>query len=118
TRNVARPVSHFVSMPIPTAPGNNAAIDLSSQITAALEMVSRASRDRQLAEHRLNDRMQELSSQASSAQWSAGRAAVVTRLGGTPRSSVLALGALLASVASAVTFRAAGRSGNQTKIEM
>ena len=32
TRNVARPVSHFVSMPIPTAAGNNAGIDFVAQI--------------------------------------------------------------------------------------
>ena len=117
TGNTARPVSHFVSMPLPAAVTDNAAADFTAQINAAFDAVSRSSRDRQVAEHRLNDRMQELSAQATAAQWSAGHAAVVTRLGGTPRSSVLALGALLATVATVLTFRAAGCSANEAKIE-
>jgi hypothetical protein len=112
----ARPVSHWVSMPLSSASGGGTA-NLNAQINSALDAVSRASRDRQLAEHRLSDRMQELASQSSAAQWSAGRAVVITRLGGTPRSSVLALGALLAAVTSALTFRAAHCSVALERIE-
>ena len=103
----ARRASHFVTVSAATTASPNAAADLAMQINAVAAQLAAASRQRQAAEHRLADRMQELSSQPTAAQWTARPAQAVTRLGGTPRSSMLALGGLLASVAGALAFRAA-----------
>src|SRR4029079_12802733 len=51
------------------------------------------------------ERMQELSSGPTAAQWSSGPAQVVTRLGGTPRSLTLALAGLLACIGAVAMFR-------------
>src|SRR4029079_10253172 len=59
---------------------NQLAID----IGAAMGELTKASRERQAAEQHLTERMQELSSGPTAAQWSSGPAQVVTRLGGTP----------------------------------
>src|SRR5260221_4207268 len=58
--------------------------------------------------------MQHVSGKPCAAQWSAGPAAIVTRLGGTPRSSTLILGMLLALISGVVIFRAAPGSGSTT----
>jgi PII-like signaling protein len=83
---------------------------------AILQEVAAASRERQEAEHRLSDRMQELSSQGSASQWSAAPAHVVTRLGGTPRTHTILLAALLATALGVVIFRAAEGDGCVAKI--
>src|SRR5205814_212340 len=68
-------------------------------------------------EHRLNDRTQELGSQPTAAEWSAEPARIITRLGGTPRSITLALGGLLASIATLVLFRASAATVAPIRIE-
>jgi hypothetical protein len=79
----------------------------STEVAVAFEWLAKASRERQLAEQRLSDRMQELSNRTGALSWTAGRAVIITRLGGTPRSSTLALASLLAGVAGVVVFRSA-----------
>jgi hypothetical protein len=91
--------------------------DLSAELAAALVELSQASRQRQVAEQRQTDRMQELASEPTAADWSAQPAQIVTRLGGTPRSVTLALGALLAGVAGIVMFRASAAAVLPPKIE-
>jgi hypothetical protein len=91
--------------------------DLSAELAAALVELSQASRQRQAAEQRQTDRMQELASEPTAADWSAQPAQIVTRLGGTPRSVTLALGALLAGVAGIVMFRASAAAVLPPKIE-
>jgi hypothetical protein len=118
TGGQAKNASHFVI--VAGGPIDETQADpsrFSAAIESAMNDLARASRDRQLADHRLNDRMHELSNQPTAAQWSLGQAAIVTRLGGTPRSSVLALGALLASVAGVIMFRAASATMSATKIQ-
>jgi hypothetical protein len=113
-------VGRFVAAHVPARRGDRgdaADSELLTAMNAAAGDLARASRQRMAAEHRLNDRMQELSSQPTAAHWSAGSAEVITRLGGTPRSSTLALGALLASVAGVIMFRAAGPAFRPKKIE-
>jgi len=97
-------------------PPDEVAGDLAAAVTAALARIAHASRDRQAAEHRLSDRMQELSSQPS-AEWSAEPAHVVTRLGGTPRCATLALGGLLAAIGGIVVFRGSAALVLPPKIE-
>ena len=89
----------------------------SEQLPAALQSLAAISRERQKAEHRLSDRMQELSSQPTAAEWSAEPARIVTRLGGTPRSATLALGGLLAGIVSVLMFRASGVAVAPARIE-
>jgi hypothetical protein len=79
----------------------------SAEVSAAFEWLTKASRQRQLSEQRLSDRMQELSNRTGALSWTAGRAVIITRLGGTPRSSTLALASLLAGVMGVVVFRSA-----------
>jgi hypothetical protein len=74
-------------------------------------------RERQSAEQHLTERMQELSSGPTAAQWSAGPAHVVTRLGGTPRSLTLALAGVLACVAGIVMFRVTAVESSKQRIE-
>jgi hypothetical protein len=116
-----RAASHFVvasAVSLAVADQRNTLdSDLSLQINAAANDLARASRVRQAAEHRFSDRMQELSNQPTAAQWSAAAPHVVTRLGGTPRSSTLALGGLLASIAGVIMFRAAGAAFQAQKIQ-
>jgi hypothetical protein len=78
---------------------------LEPEISAVARALTSASRQRQAAEQHLTERMQELSSGPTAAQWSAGPAHVVTRLGGTPRSLTLALAGLLACVGAIAMFR-------------
>jgi hypothetical protein len=115
----ARNAGHYVAVAGGPAGDtrNSDPASLSAAINGAVSDLARASRDRQLAEHRLNERMHELSNQPTAAQWSEGQARVVTRLGGTPRSSVLAFGMLLAGVAGAIIFRAAGAAITATRIQ-
>jgi hypothetical protein len=108
-----RPISanHFVSKIAHTAASESLepAVDDggSAEVSAAFELLAKASRERQLAEHQLSDRMQELSSRTSALAWTAGRAVIITRLGGTPRSSTLAFATLLAGMAGVFAFRSA-----------
>jgi hypothetical protein len=95
-----------------------AAEQWSAELKRALEILTQTSRERQLAEQRLGERMQQLAAQPSAAQWSAGPAHVVTRLGGTPRSSTMALGGLLAGIAGIALFRAAPHGSSCVKIDM
>jgi hypothetical protein len=76
-----------------------------------------ASRERQMAERRLSERMQELTNQPAAAQWSAAPAHLVTRIGGTPRTHTLFLALLLAGVAGVFIFRAAADDGCVAKID-
>jgi hypothetical protein len=84
-----------------TEPESQVAIE----ITSIMSELAKVSRERQSAEQHLTERMQELSSGPTAAQWSAGPAHVVTRLGGTPRSLTLALAGVLACVGGIVMFR-------------
>jgi hypothetical protein len=79
--------------------------------------LTQTSRQRQVAEQRQTDRMQELSSEPTAADWSAEPAVVVTRLGGTPRSVTLLLGSLLACTAAIVMFRASSAAVLPPKIQ-
>jgi hypothetical protein len=101
------------SAKVDEAAGSVAAADVDGLVVA----LSATSRERQAAEDRLSERMQELSNQSAASQWSAAPAAVVTRLGGTPRLSTLALASLLAGVASSAIFRAAACQPASPKIE-
>ena len=105
----ATSASHFVSTgesEANTARPPVESKDLTEAISAALLEVSQATRQRQAAELRQADRMHELSSEPTAADWSAEPAQIITRLGGTPRSVTLALGGLLAGIAAIVMFRA------------
>jgi hypothetical protein len=86
-------------------------------MSAALLELSQASRQRQVAEQRQTDRMQELSNEPTAADWSAQPAQIVTRLGGTPRCVTLILGGLLAGVAAIVMFQASAAAVLPPKIE-
>jgi hypothetical protein len=91
--------------------------DLTQAISAALLELSQATRQRQTAEHKSSERMQELSNEPTAADWSAEPAQIVTRLGGTPRSVTLALGGMLAAAMGAVMFRASAAAVMPPKIE-
>lgn len=91
--------------------------DLAAQIGNVMGELTKASRERQAAEQHLTERMQELSSQPTAAQWSAAPARVVTRLGGTPRSLTLALAAVLACVGGFAMFRVTAVESVGPKIE-
>ena len=82
-----------------------AADNSSADIAAAIGELASATRDRQAAEQRLSERMQELSGEPTAAQWSASPAHIVTRLGGTPRALTLALASALACAAGFAMFR-------------
>ncbi|HEY2411222.1 MAG TPA: hypothetical protein VGI40_03220 [Pirellulaceae bacterium] len=84
---------------------------------AILQELAAASRERQEAEHKLSDRMQELANQGSASQWSAAPAHLVTRIGGTPRTHTILFAALLAMVFGVVIFRAAEGDGCVAKID-
>jgi len=113
------PDSRFVSttaiQPETTIPAD--AGELTAALKAALEELSAAGRQCQATEQQLNERMQELSSRNSAAEWSTRPATVVTRLGGTPRRLVLAIGGLLASVAGVFMFRASAAAVAPSRIE-
>lgn len=89
-------------------------VDESAEI---LKELARAGRERQAAERRLAERMQELTNQPAAAQWSAAPAHLVTRMGGTPRTPTLGLAFLLAGVAGVVIFRSAGEDGCVVRID-
>jgi hypothetical protein len=89
-------------------------VDESAEI---LKELAQASRERQAAERRLAERMQELTNQPAAAQWSAAPPHLVTRMGGTPRTPTLALAFLLAGAAGVVIFRTAGDDGCTVKID-
>jgi hypothetical protein len=91
--------------------------ELAAAVAAMLARQRQASRERQAAEHRLSDRMQELSSQPTAAEWSAEPAHVVTRLGGTPRCATLVLATILAAAAGVVVFRGAAVAVVPARIE-
>jgi hypothetical protein len=124
----SRTASHFVSMndSVSTIANRSNADEadaransnstISAEVQATLEALSRASRERQEAEHQLSERMQEIASQPTAAQWSAAKARLVTRLGGTPRSSTLALAGLVSGIAGIVMFRAAAFAAPGSKI--
>jgi hypothetical protein len=116
----ARRASHVVASragnPSPAA-HPLAGVELAAQLEAAIREVTQASRQRQAAEHRLTDRMQELASQPTAAQWSAIPARTITRLGGTPRSSTVLLGLVLGCLAGTVLFRAAGAASHPQCIQ-
>lgn len=84
--------------------------DALQELNAAQAELSRASRKRQEAEQYLSERMQEISSGATASDWTAARARVVMRLGGTPRSATLGLATLLATICGVVMFRASAES--------
>jgi hypothetical protein len=88
-----------------------------TESAAILEELAAASRERQEAEHKLSERMQDLANQGSASQWSAAPAHVVTRMGGTPRTHTILFAALLATALGAVIFRAAEGDGCVAKID-
>jgi hypothetical protein len=90
---------------------------LATEIAAVANDLTEASRRRQMAEQHLTERMQELSSEPTAAQWSAGPAHLVTRLGGTPRLLTVGIASVLALVAGATMFRATAVNLIQPKIE-
>jgi hypothetical protein len=97
-----RPASGELELQSPrTEPENQVAIEIS----AVMSELAKVGRDRQAAEQHLTERMQEISSGPSAAQWSARPAHVVTRLGGTPRSLTLALAGVLACFGGIAMFR-------------
>jgi hypothetical protein len=91
--------------------------ELTASLKAALEELSAAGRQCQATEQLLSERMQELSSRNSAAEWSTSPATVITRLGGTPRRLVLAIGGLLASVVGVFMFRASAAAVAPRRIE-
>jgi hypothetical protein len=91
--------------------------ELTAALKAALEELSAAGRQCQATEQQLSERMQELSSRNSAADWSTKPATVITRLGGTPRRLVLGIGGLLAGVAGVFMFRASAAAVAPSKIE-
>jgi hypothetical protein len=95
------------ALELPEAPVPNQArdSDLAGDIASAISDLANASRDRQAAEQHLTERMQEISSEPTAAQWSASPAHIVTRLGGTPRALTLALASLLACIAAIAMFQ-------------
>ncbi len=99
-------VHTLASSPDSQAAAEGEARDLSAAISAALLELTRAGRQRQVAEQRQTERVQELTGEPKAADWAAQPAAIVTRLGGTPRSVTLLLGGLLAGIAGVVMFRA------------
>jgi hypothetical protein len=108
--------SHFVSTTAAAAKTAEAT-DAALELDKASKELARHSRARQEAELRVSERMQELSSEASAADWSAAPARVVTRLGGTPRSATLALSSLLAGVSAIVMFWVSAAAVLPVKIE-
>jgi hypothetical protein len=112
-----RLVTARTSAPAITAALETEAGALAAAVSAAIARQSEASRARQAAEHRLSDRMQELSNQPTAADWSAEPAHVVTRLGGTPRCATLSLAGLLATAAGVVVFRGSAVAVVPGKIE-
>jgi hypothetical protein len=85
--------------------GDGGKDDSTAEIASAIGELAAATRDRQAAEQRLSERMQELSGEPTAAQWSASPAHIVTRLGGTPRALTLALASALACAAGFAMFR-------------
>jgi hypothetical protein len=119
TPQATQMASHFVSAggAAPSAElSSGDEMALAAAMNAAIDLLSQASRLRQAAEHRLSERMQEISSQPTAAQWSAAAAHVATRLGGTPRSSTLAAAGLFAAIAGVTMFRAAAVSVGTPRI--
>ena len=108
-----RAAQHFTSTAV--AAGGTAT-SRSSDAETLFAALIQAGRERQTAEARLTERMHVLSNHAAAAQWSAAPAGVVTRLGGTPRLTTLALASLLAGVFGAVVFRAARCESASPKI--
>jgi hypothetical protein len=88
-----------------------------AESAAILQELAAASRERQEAEHKLSDRMQELANQGSASQWSAAPAHLVTRIGGTPRTHTILFAGLLATAFGVVIFRAAEGDGCVAKID-
>ena len=115
----AAPAGHFTANHVHelSAAAEGEAADLSATIPAALLELTHAARARQSAELRQTERMQELSSEPTSADWSAQPAVIVTRLGGTPRSVTLLLGGILAAIAGAVMFRTSAVAVLPPKLE-
>jgi hypothetical protein len=111
--------SRFVSTTALPRDGANLPDDneLTAELMAALEELSAAGRQCQATEQMLSERMQELSSRNSAAEWTTKSATVITRLGGTPRRLVLAIGGLLASVMGVVMFRASAAAVAPRRIE-
>jgi len=90
---------------------------LAMETSDAISVLAKASRERQAADQHLTERMQELSSGPTAAQWSAGSAHVVTRLGGTPRSLTLALAGMMACLAAIAMFRVTAIESSKPRIE-
>jgi hypothetical protein len=107
---------HFVSTTAATAKTPDAT-DAAKDLDRAIKELGRSSRERQEAELRVSERMQELSTGASAADWSAEPAKVVTRLGGTPRSATLALASLVAGACAIVMFWVSAAAVLPVKIE-
>lgn len=101
----------------PLAVASNTSTPIHDESAEILRELAQASRERQLAERRLSERMQELTNQPAAAQWSAAPAHLVTRIGGTPRTHTLFLAFLLAGVAGVVIFRAGENDGCVAKID-
>src|SRR5262245_20274961 len=99
------------------SPRNESESQLAIEITSVMTELAKVSRERQTAEQHLTERMQELSSGPTAAQWSAGPARVVARLGGTPRSLTLALAGMLACVGGIAMFRVTAVESTKPRIE-
>src|SRR5262245_24429493 len=99
------------------SPRDEAESQLAIEISSIMTELAKVSRERQSAEQHLTDRMQELSSGPTAAQWSAGPARVITRLGGTPRSLTLALAGMLACVEGIAMFRVTAVESTKPRIE-
>jgi hypothetical protein len=115
----------FVSTAHAEAPASEAAEDLPPSpalFHAALQELTTASQQRQQADHRLSERMQELSAEPGAADWSARPAIIVALVGGKPRTVTVAFGALVALCGAMVMIVGSARAANpaviQTKQEL
>jgi hypothetical protein len=97
--------------------GHRTAGEAAAAVAAGFARLARISRERQSAEQRLSDRMQEISNQPTAAEWSAEPAYVVTRLGGTPRCATVVFGGILAAIGGALMFRGSAVVVQPVKIE-
>lgn len=113
----ASAAGHFISTSAAARAKENSAANAAGTLEQAAGELAKASRLRQEAELRLNERMQELATEPTAAEWSTAPARVVARLGGTPRSATLAVGGLLASIGAVVMFFVSAAAVAPVRIE-
>jgi hypothetical protein len=96
----------FVSHTMHRTSESRPTAEIAAKINMALAELTEAASDRQTAEFCLSERMQDLTTSATSVHWSKAAAVSINRLGGTPRCSTLTFAGFLAIVAGIITFRA------------